>query len=159
MPTKDDPSLAQIASQLGDCLAKGITLGQLQGLTDAECEALYTLGYQHYIHKRYSEAARVFSLLLMNDHLEQRYAMAFASSLHMSGHYLEAITYYSLASVMDMGDPVPTFHTSECLRAMGHTEDAKEGLRMVIRQCEGEQRAALRGRAQALLDLMQGTQP
>ena len=56
---------------------------------------------------------------------------------------------------MDMGDPGPTFHSCECLLALGQTDDARQGLNLVIAQCEGqEEYAPMQTRAEALLALL-----
>ena len=52
-----------------------------------------------------------------------------------------------------MRDPLPGFHTCECLVSLGMTREAREGLTMVLHQC-GEKHAETRARAQALLALL-----
>jgi hypothetical protein len=57
--------------------------------------------------------------------------------------------------VLDMTDPVPTFHTAECLAAMGQLEDARDALDMVVKHCRTEKHDALKARAQAMLEIVQ----
>ena len=66
----------------------------------------------------------------------------------------EAIEHYCLASVQDLSDPRPTFHTAECLLAQGRTGEARDALSMVLNDCRETRHEALKQRAQALLDLL-----
>ena len=59
-----------------------------------------------------------------------------------------------MASVMDMKDPVPTFHTAECLAALGRLPEARDALQIVIDQSTDSAHAALRQRASGLLELL-----
>ncbi|QJC54942.1 Chaperone protein IpgC [Polaromonas vacuolata] len=135
-------------------ILNGATLGDLLGFEDCSYEALYALGHGFYGQTKYQDAMKIFGYLVMHNHLESRYISAFASSLQMLKRYEEAITYYSLVSVMDMSDPVPTFHTCECLLALGHIPEASQGLELVIEQSQAPERIDLKERAQARLDII-----
>jgi type III secretion system low calcium response chaperone LcrH/SycD len=154
----------KLAEQICDLLLNGGTLGDVYDYTEEDYEVMYALGHSLYSQARYSDAMKVFGFLVIHNHLERRFVTAFASSLHMIKAYEEAIKYYSLSSVMDMGDPVPTFHTAECMIAIGMVDDAIQALGMVIKQSGDEPHAALRVRAEALLEMIakstvKGTQP
>ncbi len=144
----------KLAAQIGELITTGGTLGDVYDYTEKDYEVLYALGHSLYSQGRYFDAVKAFGFLVMHNHLEKRYVKAFASSLHMTKRYEEAINYYTLASVMDRSDPVPTFHTCECMIALGMTEEAREGLGMVIGQSGGPERAELKARAQALLTML-----
>jgi hypothetical protein len=62
--------------------------------------------------------------------------------------------YYSMGSMFDLQDPLPTFHTGECLLALGHRQEAREAFEMVLRQATRIEHASLKQRAQATLELM-----
>ncbi|GAB2734943.1 SycD/LcrH family type III secretion system chaperone BcrH1 [Melaminivora jejuensis] len=145
-----------LGDQIADLLANGGTLGSVFDYEDADYEVLYALGHSLYAQARYHDAMRVFGYLVMCNHMEKRFMNAFASSLQMLGSHKDAIKYYSLASVMDMSDPLPTFHTAECMLAIGMQQEAREALGYVLQQSEAEQYAELRQRAQAMLDLLGG---
>ena len=148
---------ANIGNQLLDHFANGGTLGWIFDYEDADYEVLYALGHSMYAQARYSDALRVFGYLVTCNHMEKRFMNAFASSLQMLGSHKDAIKYYSLASVMDMSDPLPTFHTAECMLAIGMAEEAREALGYVLLQSKDEPYAELRQRAQAMLDLLGGS--
>ena len=149
-----DPQV--LAQQVGELLIAGGTLGDTLNYDEKDYEVLYALGHSCYSQARYKDAVKVFGYLVMHNHLEKRFANAFASSLHMTKSYEEAIKYYSLASVMDMSDPVPTFHTAECMIALGNVPDAREALAIVLKQCVKPEQDALKERANALIALVEG---
>jgi type III secretion system low calcium response chaperone LcrH/SycD len=144
----------KLAEQVGDLLNNGGTLGDVYDYTEADYEVVYTLGSNLYKQGRYFDAMKAFGFLAIHNHWEKRFVMAFAASLHMLKRYEEAIQYYSLASVMDMRDPLPTFHTAECMVPLGRVDDAKEALGFVIAQSRDEQYADLKERAQAMLAML-----
>lgn len=150
------PAPQELSSQIAELLANGGTLGSVFDYEDQDYEVLYALGHNLYAQARYLDAMRVFGYLVMCDHMEKRFMNAFASSLQMLKSYKDAIKYYSLASVMDMGDPLPTYHTAECMIALGLRQEAREALGYVLRQSGAPQYAELRQRAQATLDLLGG---
>jgi len=143
-----------LAGQMVDVLSNGGTLGEILDYTERDYEAVYTLGHGFYKNARYLDAAKAFGFLVIHNPYERRFVGAYAGALQMLKRYEDAITYHSLASVMDLSDPVPTFHTAECLMALGQATDAKQALGYVLAQCTLPERAALKGRAQALLELL-----
>ena len=143
-----------LAEQVLALLAQGATLGDMLEFDERDYEVIYRLGHTLYMQRRFADAVKVFGFLVAHNHLERRYTKAFASALQMTGDYTNAIRLYTLASVMDMTDPTPCFHTCECLMALGMKSEAAEGLRMVVRQCREESRTELRERAQAMLSLL-----
>jgi type III secretion system low calcium response chaperone LcrH/SycD len=157
METKaaDPQVLEHLPEQVAELLANGATLGWIQNYDETDYEALYALGHNLYAQARYQDAVRIFGFLVLQNHLEPRYMNAYASSLQMVGNYLEAIKSYSITSLMDMEDPLPTFHTAECMLALDMVTEAREALGFVISQCKAPQYAELKARALALQALVQ----
>lgn len=141
----------QLAEQIGRLLVNGGTLGSVYDYTERDYEVLYALGHSLYSQARYADATKVFGFLVMHNHLERRFVNAYASALHMTRNYKDAIQFYTYASVMDMTDPTPTFHTCECMMALGQLAEARQGLEIVIRQCDRPEQAPLKERASTLL--------
>jgi type III secretion system low calcium response chaperone LcrH/SycD len=148
-----------LPEQIAKLLANGSPLGSVYNYDDTDYEVLYALGHSLYSQARYEDAMRAFGFLVSHNHLEKRYMNALAASLQMLKSYKEAIKYYSMASLMDMSDPLPTFHTAECMLALGYTPEAREALQFVVIQSEEQGLAQLKSRAQAMLDLMTGDKP
>lgn len=144
-----------LAQQVAELLGNGGTLGDIVGFDQTDYEAVYALGHTMYTGARYLDAVKAFGFLVMHDPYERRFVSAYASALQMLKRYQDAIAYHSMASVMDLSDPLPTFHTAECLVALGMRAEAQQALGFVIAQSGAPERAALKVRAQALLDLLQ----
>jgi type III secretion system low calcium response chaperone LcrH/SycD len=143
-----------LAKQVLEHLANGATMGDMLGYDERDYELLYTIGHTLYVQGRCSDALKIFSLLLIHKPNERRFIKASAAALQVTKDYANAIRLYTIASVMDMTDPAPCFHTCECLLALGLRQEAAEGLAIVMQQCQGESLTHLRERAQALLDLL-----
>ena len=158
MNIQSDSIKIDTPEKIVDILSQGITLGNLLNFSDEEYEALYALGYSFYNQAQYSDASKFFSYLLMHNPTEKRFITALGSSLQMLKRYEEAIQYHCMASVMDMDDPLPTFHTAECFIGLGHKKEAAEALEQVLLQCEGNPHwIELTHRSQALLSLVSPT--
>ncbi len=138
-------------------LTQGGTLGELRGFTDKEYEAFFLVGHTLYGQKKYAEAEQVFAFLVMNNPYDRRFAQALGSAKQMLGQFADAIGYYSVASMMEMTDPVPTFHTAECLAALGHTPDAIEALEFAIRHATKPQHANIKQRATGMLEILRAS--
>jgi type III secretion system low calcium response chaperone LcrH/SycD len=149
--------VAENAGAIAAHFQNGGTAGQLKGINARHLEAVYTVGLAHYEAARYKDARLAFSFCTQNDHLERRYYMALASTYKMLSQPAEALKYYTVASMLDIKDPMPTFHTAECLVVMGMVEEAKEALEIVIRQSADEiSLKPLHERATAMLAALAG---
>jgi len=131
-------------------LQSGGTLGDdCWGTTAEEREALYRVGHGLYEHGKYSDAFKVFSLLVMQDHLEPRYVFGLGCACQMLGRYSDALQHYMAVAVACVDDPLPIFHAAECLIAMSHLSEASDSLALVLEHCSDEH-SALYTRAKAL---------
>jgi type III secretion system low calcium response chaperone LcrH/SycD len=153
-PQASPSALEKIPDQIADLLSTGGLIGDIFDLSELDYEAVYALGHNLYSQARYSDAMRTFGFLVIHNHLEKRFMNAFASSLQMLENYQEAIKYYSFASIMDMSDPLPTYHTAECMIALGYIKEAKEALQFVKTQAGEQKQTVLLNRAQAMFDLL-----
>jgi type III secretion system low calcium response chaperone LcrH/SycD len=149
--------MAAATEAMSTMLRSGGTLGDAWGTTEAEREALYQVGSNLYGQGKYSDAFKVFSLLVIQNHLEPRYLFALGGACQMLERYADALQHYLAAAVALLDDPLPAFHAAECLIAMGHVEEAKESLQIALMLC-GESHGSLQGRAGALLQSLQTRQ-
>ena len=143
-----------LETQVLDLFSSGVTLGDMFHFSENDYEAVYALAHSLYSQGRFDDAMRLFAFLTASSPYEKRFANALASSMQMLKMYKQAIEYYSVASVMDLTDPMPTFHTAECLMALSHYPEARQALELVQRQSQTPERAALLARATALLEHM-----
>ncbi len=152
-------SSSSSSEQVLELLSHGVGLGTIFDYSDSEYEAMYALGHSHYSQERYLDAAKCFGFLVAHNTMEPRFLSAFASTLQMLRHYRDAIQYHSTASIMDLEDPLPTFHTAECFLALKMPEQAREALALVIAQCDKPQWLELRDRCEALMRLLEQPVP
>ena len=146
-----------LSEQALELISNGVSLGSIFDYSDNEYEAMYALGHSHYSQQRYLDAAKCFGFLVTNNTTEPRFVSAFASSLQMLKQYRDAVQYHCLASIMDLENPLPTFHTAECFIALTMPEEARQALTAVISQCNAPQWQELRERSEALLELLTPT--
>jgi type III secretion system low calcium response chaperone LcrH/SycD len=153
-PELDEATLAALTDRVAKLLESGATLSDVLGYSKETLESLYALGHRFYKQGRYAESMKVFGFLVIHDHLERRFLHAFASSLQMMRNYESAIRYYTLAASLDLTDPTPLLHVSECLIAQSRTADARDVLDLVMDQSSATEHAATWQRATALLSLL-----
>ena len=153
----DQPNAQALGQAIAEHFARGGTLGDLRGLKPEHYEAIYAVGHNLYAQTRYDEALKVFTFLVANEPFDRRFQFALASVNQMLGRYEQAVMYYSMGSMFDLQDPIPTFHTGECLLALGHRDEAREAFEMVVKQSTRIEQTSLSQRAQAMLELLSAT--
>jgi type III secretion system low calcium response chaperone LcrH/SycD len=156
--TDDFPSSDEIdafAARLGTHLRGGGTLAEWLNLDDADMEASYALACFLYERDEYDTALNLFGLLLMGNPYDRRYAMGMGMCKQMLKQYDDAIGYYANVLVMDFDDPVPSFHTAECLVQKGLREEALGVLEICLRRTLAPEHQEIRKKAQNLQLLLQ----
>ena len=115
----------EVGARLHDYLMAGHPLGPLLGSSIESREALYRLGYRLYGQAKYEDAQRLFAILLMHNHYERRYYLAYGACTQMLKRHADALRYYSVAAQLDLTDPQPAIHMAECFLALGQRKDAR----------------------------------
>lgn len=147
----NDSEAIALFDAISSMLRTGTTLGEaLSDMTAGDCEAMYGAGYNLYEQGRYGDAFKVFSLVVMQNHLEPRYLFGLGCSCQMLGRYLDALQHYMAAALACVNDPRPILHAAECLVAMSRIEEARESLGLVLDMSPDAQ-SPLNIRAQMLL--------
>ena len=90
------------------------TVRELKGITDAEMEAVYSLGFNFYQTGNMENAEKVFKFLVLFDHFEPKYWIGLGAVLQVNKAFDSAITAYSYASFLDIHNPKPQYHAAEC---------------------------------------------
>lgn len=104
------------------------TVRELKGITDAEMEAVYSLGFNFYQTGNIENAEKVFKFLVLFDHFEPKYWIGLGAILQIKKAFEGAITAYSYASFLNIHDPKPQYHAAECYLALGDRENALSAL-------------------------------
>lgn len=104
------------------------TVRELKGITDAEMEAVYSLGFNFYQTGNIENAEKVFKFLVLFDHFEPKYWIGLGAVLQLKKAFDGAITAYAYASFLDIHDPKPQYHAAECYLAKGDRANALSAL-------------------------------
>lgn len=138
-----------LAKELGTkMLGQSMSPKDAMGITNDMLEGIYSFGYRLYNNGKYNDAAPIFRLLVLLDPGQAKYLMGLAACFHMCKDYLSASTTYSLCSLIDLDDPLPFYHASDCYLQLGEQETALKCLEISIAKMENRpQYAVLQERA------------
>lgn len=150
-----DPDVSQwvsLAQAMPNWLASGGSVSHALEISQEQLEAMYQLGHGFYAQGRFEDAFKVFSMLVIFEHKNDRYLMALAGAAQMTGRYRDALQHYSTATLLLIDDPRPIYFSAECLIAIENFDLAAESLRLVIEMAEDSSvHQALGSRAAVLL--------
>ena len=114
------------------------TMRELKGITKAEMEAVYSVGFNMYRTGRYDDAEKIFHFLVLFDHLEPKYWLGVGAVQQVRKDYQGAIASYGYASFLDLSNPKPQLHAAECFLAMGDKVNAASALIALDKYCPPE---------------------
>ena len=127
----------------------GATLGELKGITPRELNAVYQMGLGFYNTGRYDDAEKVFSFLVMFDHLEPKYWLAAGAVQQVKKNFEKAKAAYVQAAMLDIHGPKPQYYVAECYLALGQKDDALASLETLLEYCNGQDEVTKEFRAKA----------
>ena len=114
------------------------TMRELKGITKAEMEAVYSVGFNMYRTGRYDDAEKIFRFLVLFDHLEPKYWLGVGAVQQVRKDYQGAIASYGYASFLDLANPKPQLHAAECFLALGDKVNAASSLMALDKYCPPE---------------------
>ena len=141
-----DNEIKDVAKKL---FQDGATLGELKGITPRELNAVYQMGLGFYNTGRYDDAEKVFSFLVMFDHLEPKYWLAAGAVQQVKKNFEKAKAAYVQAAMLDIHGPKPQYYVAECYLALGQKDDALASLEMLLEYCNGQDEVTKEFRAKA----------
>ena len=125
------------------------TMRELKGITKAEMEAVYSVGFNMYRTGRYDDAEKIFRFLVLFDHLEPKYWMGVGAIQQVRKDYQGAIASYGYASFLNLKNPKPQLHAAECFLAMGDKVNAASALIALDKYCPADTQIGREYRAKA----------
>ena len=114
------------------------TMRELKGITKAEMEAVYSVGFNMYRTGRYDDAEKIFRFLVLFDHPEPKYWMGVGAIQQVRKDYNGALASYGYASFLDLQNPKPQLHAAECFLALGDKPNAASALLALDKYCPPE---------------------
>ena len=141
-----DKNIKEVAKKLFE---DGATLGELKGITPRELNAVYQMGLGFYNTGRYDDAEKVFTFLVMFDHLEPKYWTAVGAVQQVKKNFEKAKAAYTQAALLDIHAPKPQYYVAECFLALGQKDDALASLDSLLENCTGTNEVTQQFRAMA----------
>ena len=141
-----DNEIKDVAKKL---FQDGATLGELKGITPRELNAVYQMGLGFYNTGRYDDAEKVFTFLVMFDHLEPKYWLAAGAVQQVKKNFEKAKAAYVQAAMLDIHGPKPQYYVAECYLALGQKDDALASLETLLEYCNGQDEVTKEFRAKA----------
>ncbi len=149
----DADKVAQTAVQLLSGLK---TLANVKGISRAELEAIYKIGYGFYNTGKADDAEKIFYFLCLFDHTNAKYWTALGAVRQMKKKFDEAVKAYAAAALFDLHLPKPHYHSAECALAQGDLDAAESGCRTLLHYCPADvgQNNEYRAKAEKLLKVV-----
>ena len=144
--TITEDKIAAAAHQFAEGFA---TMRELKGITKAEMEAVYSVGFNMYRTGRYDDAEKIFRFLVLFDHLEPKYWLGVGAVQQVRKDYTGAIASYGYASFLDLSNPKPQLHAAECFLALGDKPNAASALVALDKYCPADTELGREYRAKA----------
>ena len=111
------------------------TLKQLNGVSNAELEAVYSLAFGYYRTGKYEEALKLFRFLVLFDHLNAKYWFGLGAVQQVLKDYQGAVVSYGYCSFLKLDNPKPQLHAAECFLALGDRRNAASSLEALEAYC------------------------
>lgn len=148
--TTIDADLDKDIKDLAQKLFKdGATLGEINGITRRELNAVYQMGLGFYKTGRFDDAEKVFTFLVMFDHLEPKYWLAAGAVQQVKRNFEKAKGAYVQATMLDIHNAKPQYYAAECYFALGQRDDALATLDTLLEYCTGADDVTKEFRAKA----------
>lgn len=104
------------------------------GITDQKAEQLYAQAYQLFNSGNYKDAQYMFTTLVALNPVDPKYMFGLAASNHMLGHFTDAANSYMGCAMLDVENPIPFFHASDCWLQLEDRHAALVCLKMAIKR-------------------------
>ena len=155
LPDNSEVKWQNIEDIATNLFEEGASLGSIKGFTNDEIESAYHMAYGLYQQGRYDESEKIFQYFSIYEYADRRFWMGWAACLQKLKKYDFAIKAYSVATMIDVGNPDAPFHAAECYIAMQDWDKAKHSLETVLIIAENEStHVAYAERANNLMELV-----
>ncbi|MDZ7279341.1 SycD/LcrH family type III secretion system chaperone [Pantoea eucrina] len=140
---------ADMASQLMEYIQRGITLRDIEDISDETMEEMYACAYYLYQEKRLDEAEVLFKLLCMYDFNNADYVIGIGSVYQLKKNYQKACDFYALAFVMAEDNYLPMLYGGQCNLLMGNVGKALQCFKNIVDDCSDDK---LKARAKVYIE-------
>ncbi len=156
------PNLYGDVDGLQELREKLYALPSISRFSDEQIEIVYGIGYALYQQGKFDNAIGLFQVLMMYRPLDARLMMAFALCCKRLCRFEAAIPAFAAALALGSDEPEAAeaaIHLSECLAAMGKTEECHSVLEPLLRLTGLDERFdVVRRRAETLRAMLNESQ-
>lgn len=122
--------------------------------TRAQLEVIYAMAYAHVAQGHYAQALPIFAFLAQYGPTRRHYLYGLALSLQMVGRLEEAISLYSLCSLLFPDSFEAIQRLAQCQLVSGQRDEACDTLNMLLQYAQTSGNAEFEHKAQGMLDLV-----
>lgn len=145
----------KVTKLTSDIYEKGMSPYEAMGLSKEMMESFYSFGYRMYNTGQYDQATQLFRLLILLDPTNPKYLFGLAACFHMEKDFENAASTYIVCSLIDLNDPIPHYHASDCYINLKKYNLAIDALNVSLQRMENRAEfSAIRDRAQVTLDML-----
>lgn len=142
---------------LSRMLTEDVNIPEALGINRETLDVLYAHAHQLYMSGQYKDAAAAFALIATMDTRNAIYQFALGACHQMLKDYENAFIAYKASYYLDVTNPMPLYHLSDCCMKLGRIEDAIVYLGLaVVRAGDNPHYAKIKERAlmmqQGLID-------
>lgn len=123
--TKSLEQLPQVLEQFDLASEKGVTLGELRGITKTEFDALYNIATKLCNDGAFEHALPICLQLMLHDPTDKRYVFQTGSCLQRLGEYKYAAILFARTLDLKPDETVAAYRLAECLLAIDKFTEAK----------------------------------
>jgi len=116
-------------------LSEGKTFQELLGYTNGTMEKFYSGAHLLYEQGMYQEAADAFVFLTTLNPYVHNFWLGLGLAEQHNEEYEAALVAYGMATMSDMDNPLPHYHSSRCHYLMGDYDTAVSMLDLAINLC------------------------
>jgi len=133
-----DDKMAQLVSMLMEYIQEGVTLREIEDISDETMEEVYAHAYHFYQQGKLDEAEELFKSLCMFDLSNSDYYTGLGAVHQLKKNYQKACDLYSVAYVLGKEDYRPVFYSGQCNLLMGFIGKSLQCFELVIQKCTDE---------------------
>lgn len=131
--------------------ASGLSPKKALKIDDETVEAFYTHAYNLYNQGKYLEASYIFRFLMLLDMSSPKYILGTAACLHRMKNYSEAAYLYFICGAVDMRNPMPHYHATDCYLNLNQPQMALVSIQLCLNAAQDQpQYAIIKERAELL---------
>lgn len=108
------------------------------GMSKDILESIYSQAYRLYNNGKYTDSAHLFRILIMMNAMETKYVLGLAACFQMLKDYGNAIHTYTMCSAIDIDNPLPHYHSSDCFIHLKDYLSAMVSLELTIARTENK---------------------